>query len=325
MGHKNSKINDRLSELGVFLSKQLLFPENSRGVSAISTGSLMLDVHTGIGGWPKGKIIEFFGVDASGKTTLALHAAAQAQKLKQVVVYIDLENTLNLFWAQKIGVDIDNLYVSRPANGEKVFELIRNLLSLDNVGLIIVDSVAALVPSVEFENHMEDQTMGLHARLMSKGLRVIQSLMIGKSTSIIFINQVRDKIGGNSFIPVTVTTGGRALKYSASMRVEVKRAERIQDSSGNVVGFEIKCIIVKNKFGAPFACAKTAIYFDTGFDVKHEIISELLDKKILIKKGSWIEFQNKNLAQGVLQLRQKMTKDSELYEKLKRLAFPNCE
>lgn len=183
-------------------------------------------------------------------------------------------------------MDTNNFYISRPKNGEETFELIRKLVVSSKIDLIIVDSVTNLVPSCELENSMDDQQVGLHARLMSKGLRILQNSMIGKSTTIIFINQVREKMGGSSFMPMVTTTGGRSLKYAAALRIEVKKCERIQDSSGKVLGFETKCVVVKNKYGAPMNIAKTAIYFDSGFDQEHEIICKLLDEKVLVKKGS---------------------------------------
>lgn len=318
----DKKLKDILQELDVYLPIEK-FDKDKSSISTISTGSLLLNDAIGIGGYPSGKIIEIFGVDSSGKTTLALHALAEAQKLGKIAIYIDLENTINLFWAKKVGVDINDFYIARPRSGEETFELIRKLVNSSKVDLIIVDSVTTLVPSCELENSMDDQQMGAHARLMSKGLRILQNAMIGKFTTIIFINQVREKMGGTTFMPMVTTTGGRSLKYAAALRIEVKKCERIQDSSGKVFGFETKCVVVvKNKYGAPMNIAKTAIYFDAGFDQEHEIVCKLLDLKILTKKGSWIEWNGKNLAQGLVQLRSKLKTDQELRNQLRELAFP---
>ncbi|OAL10302.1 recombinase RecA [Candidatus Mycoplasma haematobovis] len=307
-----------LEELGVKLwSKN--FNDNS-GIEVISTGSYFLNKVLGVGGWPVGKIIEIFGSDSSGKSTLALHAVAEAQKINKCVVYIDIENTLNPNWAKKIGVDLNNIFVASPVCGENTFELIAKLIDTNNVDLIIVDSVAALVPYFEFENNIQDQTMGLHARLMSKGLRIIQSKMINSKTTIIFINQIRDKIG-NSYIPTTTTTGGRALKYSACIRVEIKRCESIKDANNTVIGFITKATVIKNKYGAPLSVANTALYFESGFDYVYEIIQEAINLNILNKKGSWFEFKEKNIAQGIVQLRKHLQDNPALFEKIKEEIF----
>lgn len=322
MEGRKDKLKDFFESLDVHLPKDRIL-KDSNNIESFSTGSPGLDEVIGVGGYPKGKIIEFFGVDSSGKTTLALHALSQIQKLKKVAVYIDLENTINFSWARKIGVDVENFYIARPKNGEAVFELIRNLVTSNKVDLIVVDSVSSLVPSCELDNSIEDQHMGQHARLMSRGLRIIQSCMISSITTIIFINQVREKMGGLPFMPSITTTGGRALKYAASVRIEIKRCEKIQDSSGKILGFETKFIVAKNKYSAPMSISKTAIYFDSGIDVYHEVIQRLIDKKVLVKKGSWLEFEGKNIAQGIIQLRNKLMAEPELYEKFKKLSFPN--
>lgn len=307
-----------LEELGVKLwSKN--FNDNPN-FEVIPTGSYFLNKVLGIGGWPVGKIIEIFGSDSSGKSTLALHAVAEAQKLNKRVVYIDIENTLNPVWAKKIGVDLNNFFVASPDCGENTFELIGKLIDTNNVDLIIVDSVAALVPFFEFENNLQDQTMGLHARLMSKGLRIIQSKMINSKTTIIFINQIREKIG-NSYIPTTTTTGGRALKYSASIRIEIKRCESIKDANNVVIGFITKATVIKNKYGSPLAVANTALYFESGFDYVYEIIQEAINLNILNKKGSWFEFKEQNIAQGIVQVRKTLQDNQALFEEIKEEIF----
>lgn len=303
---------EEFKNLGIYL----LSKEPAANINIIPTGSYLLDKALGIGGWPEGKIVELFGVDSSGKTTLALHAISEAQKLGKLVVYLDIENTINPLWAKKIGVDLSKVLISRPENGEKSFELLNKLVVRKDIGLIIVDSVASLVPSYEFSNSLEDQTMGLHARLMSKGLRVLQSLMINSKTTILFINQVREKIG-NSFIPAVTTTGGRALKYAAAIRVEIKKCETIKDSSNVPLAFSTKITVVKNKYGAPLSQALTAIYFDSGFDIYYEIIQEAMFKKIFLKKGAWIEYQEKNIAQGLNQLRNILMKNESLFLEIK--------
>lgn len=303
---------EEFKSLGIYLLSQ----EPAAHLNVIPTGSYLLDKALGIGGWPEGKIIELFGVDSSGKTTLALHAISEAQKLNKSVVYLDIENTINTEWAKKIGVDLSKVLIARPENGEKAFELLNQLVLRKDIGMIVIDSVASLVPSYEFSNNLEDQTMGLHARLMSKGLRVLQSLMIKSKTTILFINQVREKIG-NTFIPTVTTTGGRALRYAAAIRVEIKKCETIKDSSNAPLAFATKITVVKNKYGAPLSQALTAIYFDSGFDIYHEIIQEAMSKKILLKKGSWIEYQGKNISQGLNQLRNTLMKNESLFSDIK--------
>ncbi|AEW44894.1 Recombinase A [Mycoplasma haemocanis str. Illinois] len=315
----NSKISfPSLDDLGVQVWNKNF--AKSTNIEVISTGSYALNRALGIGGWPKGKIIEIFGADSSGKSTLALHSVLEAQKVSQRVVYIDLENTLNPEWAKKIGVDASKLLVAYPNSGEEAIELIFKLIETKNVDLIVVDSVAALVPSLEFESNFQDQTMGLHARLMSKGLRIIQSKLIGTKTTIIFINQIREKIG-NSYIPSITTTGGRALKYAASVRVEIKRCEAIKDSSNTTIGFATKGIVIKNKYGAPMSIANMALYFDRGFDVYHEVIQECLSKQVIVRKGSWFEYEGKNISQGLPHLRKLIKEDKELFEGIKKKIF----
>lgn len=315
MTKKIIDVAEKLEKFGVYswsTKKHNLNTENE----VISTGSFSLNKALGIGGWPHGKIIEIFGNDSSGKSTLALHAVAEAQKLNKVCIYIDLENTLNIEWAKKINVVIDKLYIARPNNGEQAFTTINELIKENAVDLIIVDSVAAMVPHIEFENNIEDQTMGLHARLMSKGLRVLQSNLINSNTTIIFINQVREKLG-NSFIPITTTTGGRALKYAASIRVEIKRCESIKQSE-KIIGFLTQATIVKNKFGAPMQSVKLGLYFDCGFDNLHEIITDALNKKIIEKNGGWFSYQNKNIGQGLQGIKDVLKNDKNLLEKIEK-------
>ncbi|GCE63230.1 recombinase RecA [Candidatus Mycoplasma haematohominis] len=321
MKKEDNKTKNLLKEIGVNFFKEVTSMKETK-VNILPTHSYSLNRALGLGGFPEGKIIEIFGSDSSGKSTLALQTLAHTQKQKKTSVYLDLENTLNPEWAVKLGVDIDNLLIARPENGEKAFDLINKLLETKEVDLIIVDSVTALVPVYEFESRIEDQSMGLHARLMSKGLRIMQSLMIGNKTTVIFINQLREKIGANAYMPATVTTGGRALRYASCVRLEVKRTDSIKDANGRVLGFETKCIVVKNKYGVPLTTAKTFLYFDTGFDVYAEVINELIESKKILKKGSWLELDGKNLAQGMTQLRNKMMKDPALAETLKKLAFP---
>jgi recombination protein RecA len=263
---------------------QLNFDEEINKVETIPTGSISLNKALGIGGYPKGRIIEIYGSESTGKTTLALQAIAQAQIKGEKCVYIDLENALDKKFCELNGVDTSSLLIIQPNTAEETFDVLESLIKTKMIGLIIVDSVAAMVPKVETEGDMEDQTIGLHARIMSKGLRIIQNLLINNKTTIIFINQIREKVGimfGNP----EVTTGGRALKFYASVRIELRKKELLKKEK-EVIGVLVGAKVVKNKVSSPMTEALINIYFNAGIDHTAEIIDFALEKGLITKKGS---------------------------------------
>jgi recombination protein RecA len=265
-------------------------------VSAIPTGSLSLDFALGIGGVPKGRIIEIYGPESSGKTTLALHIAAEAQKLGGSAAFIDAEHALDPSYAQKIGVDIEDLLVAQPDDGEQALEIAEALISSDAIDVIIVDSVAALVPKAEIEGDMGQAMVGAHARLMSKALRKLSGAIARSQCVLIFINQLREKVGiayGNP----EVTTGGKALKFYASVRIDVRRGQQIKNKS-DVVGNHTKCKVVKNKVAAPFKSAEFDIMYGEGISADGEIIDLGESLGIVQKSGSWYGYNGLRLGQG---------------------------
>ncbi len=281
-------------------------------VSTFSSGSVALDYILGINGYPKGRIIEIFGPESSGKTTLALHAIAEIQKLGGIAAYIDAEHSVDPIYSKNLGVNIDNLILSQPDSGEQALEIVDILTKSGHIDLIVVDSVAALVPEVELQGEMKDQTIGAQARLMSKALRKITGSLNKNKTTIIFINQVREKIGVMFGSP-EITTGGRALKFYSSIRIDVRRISSIgsgDDISGNV----IKMKIVKNKLAAPFKSATTEIIFSKGISKVSEIIELAEENKIIDKKGSWYSYEGENIAQGKQNLKLLLENSKELYE-----------
>jgi recombination protein RecA len=253
-------------------------------IEVIPSGSIQLDRALGIGGYPKGRVIEIYGNESSGKTTLALQAIAQCQKLNGKCAYIDLEHALDGKYCEVNGVDLSKLLLAQPDSGEQAFSLIEALIKTSMIDLIVVDSVAALVPNAELNGEFEDQTIGLQARMMSKGLRIIQSLMAQHNTTIIFINQIREKIGVMFGNPET-TTGGRALKFYSSVRIELRKVELIKNGN-DCIGIKTSAKIVKNKVAPPLYKAFIDIYFDKGIDHTIEIIDFALEKGVIDKKGA---------------------------------------
>jgi recombination protein RecA len=257
---------------------------NGEKIDVIPTGSLQLDRALGVGGYPKGRIIEIFGNESSGKTTLALQAIAQCQKLGGRCAYIDLEHALDAKFCEINNVDLSKLLLAQPESGEQSFSLMEALIKTDMIDLIVIDSVAALVPNAELLGEFEDQTIGLHARLMSKGLRILQGLIAKHNTTVIFTNQIREKIGVMYGNPET-TTGGRALKFYATIRMELRKNELIK-SGNEVIGIKTCAKIVKNKVAPPLYKAFIDIYFDKGIDHTAEIIDFALEKGVIAKKGA---------------------------------------
>ncbi|WP_455388472.1 recombinase RecA [Petrachloros mirabilis] len=265
-------------------------------VPAISTGSLGLDIALGVGGFPRGRVIEIFGPEASGKTTLTLHAIAEAQKAGGVAAFIDAEHALDLTYAKKLGVQVDDLLVSQPDTGEQALEIAETLVRSGAIDVIVVDSVAALVPRAEIEGEMGDAHMGLQARLMSQALRKLTAAISKSLTTVIFINQIRMKLGVMFGNPET-TTGGNALKFYSSVRLDIRRIESIKEGQ-EVVGSRVRVKVVKNKMAPPFKQAEFDIMFAQGISKSGELVDLGVDKKVLEKSGAWYSYHGERLGQG---------------------------
>jgi recombination protein RecA len=283
-------------------------------VDVIPTGSIALDLALGVEGYPKGRVVEIYGPESSGKTTLAIHAIAEVQKQGGIAAFIDAEHAFDQFYAKKLGVDIDNLLISQPDNGEQALEIADNLIRSGAIDLIVIDSVAALTPKAEIEGEMGDSQMGLQARLMSKALRKLTASINKAGTCCIFINQLRDKIGVMFGNPET-TTGGNALKFYASIRVDIRKSTQIKEGD-EAMGNRVKVKIVKNKVAPPFKKAEFDIMYGEGISKVGEVIDLGVELNILKKSGSWFSYGETRLGQGRDSVKQIIADNPELMEEL---------
>ena len=290
-------------------SKEAIVP-----VSVISTGSISLDAALGVGGIPRGRISEVFGPESSGKTTIALHVVAEAQKLGGMAAFIDVEHALDPAYARKLGVDVDNLLVSQPDYGEQALEITNALISSNAIDVLVVDSVAALVPKSELDGEMGDSHMGVQARLMSQALRKLTGIVSKSNTCLIFINQIREKIGVMFGNPET-TTGGRALKFYASVRLDIRRIAAIKDGE-NVVGNRTKVKVVKNKVAAPFREAEFDIIYGEGISREGDLLDLGAAQSIVEKSGSWFSYKGERIGQGRENARQFLRDNPDIREKI---------
>lgn len=284
-------------------------------VEVISTGSVGLDLALGIGGLPRGRVVEIYGPESSGKTTLAMHCIAEAQKAGGLAAFIDAEHAFDRSYAQKLGIDTQNLLISQPDNGEQALEIAEHLISSGAIDIIVIDSVAALVPKAEIEGEMGDSKMGLQARLMSQALRKLTGVINRTNCCCIFINQLRDKIGVMFGSPET-TTGGNALKYYASVRLDIRRIGQIKESADNITGNRTKVKVVKNKLAPPFKVIEFDIMYGEGISKVGEIIDLAVELEIVKKSGSWFSYGGNRLSQGRDAVKQLLKDNPELTEEL---------
>jgi recombination protein RecA len=290
-------------------SRDVLVP-----VSVIPSGCLSIDAALGVGGFPRGRVIEIYGPESGGKTTMTLHVIAEAQKLGGQAAFIDAEHALDPVYARKLGVDVDNLLVSQPDNGEQALEIAETLIRSGGVDIVVVDSVAALVPKAELEGDMGDPQMGLQARLMSQALRKLTAIVSKSRTCLIFINQIREKIGVMFGNPET-TTGGRALKFDASMRIDIRRIQAIKEGD-KVVGSRTRAKVVKNKVAAPFREAEFDIVYGEGISREGDLLDLGVDKGLVEKSGTWLSFGGERMGQGRENARIFLKENKDIRDKL---------
>ena len=318
----NDTLDETLKQIQKIFGKGAVMRLGEReavDVDAIPSGSLLIDEALGVGGYPKGRIIEIFGPESSGKTTLALHAIAECQKNGGRAAFIDAEHAIDPVYAKNLGVDINELILSQPDNGEQALEIVEMLANSGGVNLIIVDSVAALVPQAELDGEMGDSSVGLQARLMSKAMRKIAGILNKKECAVIFINQLREKVGVMYGNPET-TSGGRALKFYASIRIDIRRTEAIKQGA-DIVGNTCRVKIVKNKVSPPFKQCEIDIIYGQGISKEGEILDRAVELGLIKKSGSWFEYNGNKIAQGrdaaKVYIRENEDVASELLEKIK--------
>ncbi len=315
---RNKALDVAVSQIEKQFGKGSIMRLGQRGaiapVDSIPTGAISLDVALGIGGMPRGRVVEIFGPESSGKTTLALQVIAQAQKLGGMASFVDAEHALDARYASKLGVDLDNLLVSQPDNGEQALEIVEVLVRSGGVDVVVVDSVAALVPRAEIEGEMGEAQMGLQARLMSQALRKLTGVVSKSKTCLIFINQLREKIGVMFGNPET-TTGGRALKFYASVRVDIRRIGALKDGD-TVIGGRTRVKVVKNKVAPPFREAEFDILYGEGISKEGDLLDLAVENKIVEKSGTWFSFGGERLGQGRENAKQFLRENADLCAKL---------
>lgn len=313
--NENKILSEAIKEIEKKFGKETFNNIENFNVQSINSGSYILNNTLGINGFPRGRIVEIFGNESSGKTTIALQAIKACLEDGGNVAYIDAENSLDAKHIEKLGIDPSKVLIANPEYGEQAFSIVDALIKTNLIDLIIIDSVAALIPKSELDGDINDSVVGSHARLMSKGLRMIQSTIAKSKTCVIFINQVREKVGimfGNN----ETTTGGRALKFFSSLRLEVKRSELLKESN-DVIGIKSKITVVKNKLAPPFKSCFIDIFFDKGFDAKKEIIDFAIEYEIIEKNGSWYSYENKKICQGRNQLDKYLNENLDIFEIIK--------
>ena len=286
-------------------------------IEVIPTGSIGLDVALGVGGYPRGRVVEIYGPESSGKTTLTLHAIAEAQKNGGIAAFIDAEHAFDRYYAKNLGIDVENLIISQPDNGEQALEITDNLIRSGAIDIIVIDSVAALTPRSEIEGEMGDSKMGLHARLMSQALRKLTGSISKTKCTVIFINQLREKIGVMFGNPET-TTGGNALKFYCSVRLDIRRSTQIKNAEGEVLGNKTRVKVVKNKVAPPFKLVEFDIIYGLGISKVGEIIDLGVNYEIINKSGSWFSYDNTKLGQGREAVKTLLLDNPELMEELEQ-------
>ncbi len=315
---KSALIEDAIAKIEKQYGKgsiMKLGDENVMKVDTFSSGCLTLDMALGIGGWPRGRIVEIYGPESSGKTTVALHAIASCQQSGGVAAFIDAEHALDPVYAENLGVDVKNLYVSQPDDGEQALNIAETLVRSNSIDLIVIDSVAALTPRAEIDGEMGQSSVGVQARLMSQALRKLTGIISKSNTCIIFINQIREKVGVMFGNPET-TPGGRALRFGASIRVEVRKGDTLKDGA-EFIGNHTKAKVVKNKLAPPFRTAEFDIIFGKGISQSGCVLDVALEKKVIVKSGSWFSYNDEKIGQGRDNTVRYLEDNPELMEEIK--------